>query len=86
MKSFAVALVAGLATSLFQEAEASWTTGPSHQEEERSIRIAAEVVRSEHGGLADVLRDTKFTLKKPNQSYLFMDTSTVFEEQSTEKL
>ena len=85
MKSFAVALVAGLATSLFPTAEASWTTGPS-QQEEGSIRIAAEVVRSEHGGLADVLRDTKFTLKKPNQSYLFMDTSTVFEEQSTEKL
>lgn len=50
--------------------------------------MQAEPVRSTHGGLAGVLRDTQFSIKdqQVNESYFFMDTSVYFEEVNVEKL
>jgi hypothetical protein len=42
----------------------------------------AEHIRSEKGGLADVMADTNFKLDDGNQSYWFMDTSALYEEES----
>ena len=47
-----------------------------------TIRMGANHVRSEKGGLADVLADTRFKLDDGNQSYLFMDTSAMYQEES----
>ena len=43
-----------------------------------TIRMSAESVRSDKGGLADVLADTRFKLDDGNQSYFFMDTSALY--------
>ena len=45
--------------------------------------MAANSIRAEKGGLADVIHDTNFKLDNGNQSYLFMDTSALYEEQTT---
>ena len=42
----------------------------------------AEHVRSDKVGLADVYADTKFKLDDGNQSYLFMDTSALYETET----
>ena len=44
--------------------------------------MAAKVLRSEQGGLADVMHDSTFKLHDANPSYLFMDTSALFEAES----
>lgn len=49
---------------------------------EGGIRMAAEVMRSEQGGLADVIHDSTFKLNSSNPSYFFMDTSALFEAES----
>ena len=46
---------------------------------EDGIRMSADMMRSEQGGLADVIHDSSFRLDNGNQSYLFMDTSALFE-------
>ena len=79
MMKFASAVVLGLTTAFAKE--------PNTLLEEGSIRMQAEPVRSKHGGLASVLRDTSFTIEDHhNESYLFMDTSVYFEETNFEKL
>ena len=50
--------------------------------ENGTVRMEAEHIRSERGGLADVLADPDFKLDDGNQSYWFMDTSALYREES----
>ena len=70
---FASALVLG--TASLSEAFAK---REPNQEMDGGIRMAAERVRSEQGGLVDVIHDQSFKLDNSNPSYLFMDTSALF--------
>ena len=49
-------------------------------EDSGTVRMRAEQVRADKGGLADVIHDTSFKLEKGNPSYWLMDTSALFEE------
>ena len=69
MMKFASALVLGITTA---------TANPNVQMDNGTLRMKAEPIRSEKGGLADVLRNPDFKLDSGNQSYMFMDTSTYF--------
>ena len=53
-----------------------------HFEDSGTIRMRAEQVRADKGGLADVIHDTSFKLDRGNPSYWFTDTSVLFEEPS----
>ena len=54
-----------------------------HFEDSGTIRMRAEQVRADKGGLADVIHDTSFKLDRGNPSYWLTDTSVLFEEPST---
>ena len=43
-----------------------------------TLRMKVDQIRTEHGGLASISRDTNFRLDDGNQSYLFADTSMLF--------
>ena len=63
-------------------AAAFHSTQPNHAFDNGTVRMHAEHIRSEKGGLADVMADTNFKLDDGNQSYWFMDTSALYEEES----
>ena len=54
-----------------------------HFEDSGTIRMRAEQVRADKGGLADVIHDTSFKLDRGNPSYWLTDTSVLIEEPST---
>ena len=68
-KFSSVALLGYLANATYQ---------PNEALNNGTIRMSAEQIRSEKGGLADVLADTRFKLDDGNQSYFFMDTSAMY--------
>lgn len=47
-----------------------------------TVRMKAEHIRSERGGLTDVLADADFKMDDGSQSYWFMDTSALYREES----
>ena len=52
---------------------------PNYEVGQGTLRMSARPVRSQNGGLADVLRDTGFTMdRRGNESYLFTDVSSWF--------
>ena len=53
-----------------------------HFEDSGTVRMRADPVRAQNGGLADVIHDTSFKLEKGNPSYWLMDTSALFDEPS----
>ena len=70
MMKFSIgAVVASMAAATYQ---------PNKEFDNGTIRMRAEHIRSEKGGLADVLADTHFKLDDGNQSYWFMDTSALY--------
>ena len=70
------ALIASLGAAAFRDSQ------PNQAFDNGTVRMHAEHIRSEKGGLADVFTDTDFKLDDGNQSYWFMDTSALYQEES----
>ena len=68
--------MASLGAAAFHE------TQPNQAFDNGTVRMHANHIRSEKGGLADVMADTNFKLDDGNQSYWFMDTSALYKEES----
>ena len=68
--------MASLGAAAFRDSQ------PNQAFDNGTVRMHAEHIRSEKGGLADVMADTNFKLDDGNQSYWFMDTSALYEEES----
>ena len=68
--------MASLGAAAFRNAQSN------HAFDNGTVRMHAEHIRSEKGGLADVMADTNFKLDDGNQSYWFMDTSALYKEES----
>ena len=56
---------------------------PNFEVGKGTLRMGASSVRTEKGGLADVVRDTQFKLPAANQSYFFMDSNALFDQESS---
>ena len=61
---------------------ASYSSGPNQAFDNGTIRMKANHIRSDKGGLADVMADASFKLDDGNQSYWFMDTSALYQTEN----
>ena len=71
MRKFAAAILLGAPATAERNVDLGGT-----------MRMKVDQIRTEHGGLASVIRDTNFRLDDGNQSYLFADTSMLFRSET----
>ncbi len=71
------------ASAVVLAATISIVSGENTHVGDGTMRMKVDQVKSPHGGLASVLRDTGFSLDQGNQSYLFTDLSSYFTTQKS---